>query len=110
VDGRSEIFNAKRLRLKESDRLASISKELKKMGAVIEEKEDGLIITGSSKLCGASINPHNDHRIALSCAVAALGAEGKTIIQDVECINKSYPKFFDDLRMLGARVSWDQIQ
>jgi len=110
ADGRSEIFNAKRLRLKESDRLASISKELKKMGAAIEEKEDGLIINGPSKLHGASVNPHNDHRIAMSCAVAALGAEGKTVIQDVECINKSYPKFFDDLRVLGARVSWDQIQ
>ncbi|MCW4033949.1 MAG: 3-phosphoshikimate 1-carboxyvinyltransferase [Candidatus Bathyarchaeota archaeon] len=110
ADADSEIFNAKRLRLKESDRLASITEELTKMGAVIEEKEDGLIITGSSKLHGALINPHNDHRIAMACAVAALGAEGKTVIQDVECINKSYPKFFDDLRMLGARVSWDQIQ
>jgi len=102
--GRSEIYNAKRLRYKESDRLNSICTELKKMGADIVVNEDGLTINGSSTLQGATIDPHNDHRIAMSCAVAALGAVGKTKIQNVECINKSYPQFFNDLRMLGANV------
>jgi len=104
AEGTSEIYNAKRLRYKESDRLDSICTELKKMGADIVAKEDGLTINGSSALHGATIDPHNDHRIAMACAVAALGARGKTKIQNVECINKSYPQFFDDLRVLGVNV------
>lgn len=104
AEGRSEIYNAKRLRYKESDRLDSISTELKKMGADIIVNEDGLTINGSSGLHGATIDPHNDHRIAMACAVAALGAVGETKIQNVECINKSYPQFFSDLRVLGANV------
>jgi len=104
AEGRSEIYNAKRLRYKESDRLDSINTELKKMGADIVVNEDGLTINGSSGLHGATIDPHNDHRIAMACAVAALGAVGETKIQNVECINKSYPQFFSDLRVLGANV------
>ena len=104
ADGISEIYNAKRLRYKESNRLDSICTELKKMGADIAMKEDSLTIRGSSILHGATIDPHNDHRIAMACAIAALGARGKTKIQNVECINKSYPQFFDDMRMLGVNV------
>ncbi|PVX23448.1 MAG: 3-phosphoshikimate 1-carboxyvinyltransferase [Candidatus Bathyarchaeum sp.] len=104
AEGRSEIYNAKRLRYKESDRLASVTAELRKMGADIKENDDGLTINGVCKLHGAKINPHNDHRIAMACAVAALGAKGETKIQDVECINKSYPQFFNDLRALGANI------
>jgi 3-phosphoshikimate 1-carboxyvinyltransferase len=104
AEGYSQIYNAKRLRYKESDRLDSISTELKKMGAEITVNEDGLNINGVSRLHGATVDPHNDHRIAMACAVAALGAEGKTKIQSVECINKSYPQFFSDLRVLGANV------
>jgi 3-phosphoshikimate 1-carboxyvinyltransferase len=104
AEGRSEIYNAKRLRYKESDRLDSISTELKKMGADITVNEDGLTINGGSRLHGATVDPHNDHRIAMACTVAALGAKGKTKIQNVECINKSYPQFFSDLRVLGANV------
>ncbi len=102
AEGRSEIYNAKRLRYKESDRLVSICAELKKMGADIVVNEDGLTINGGCRLHGATVHPHNDHRIAMACAVAALGAEGKTKIQNIECINKSYPQFFSDLRLLGA--------
>jgi 3-phosphoshikimate 1-carboxyvinyltransferase len=104
AEGNSEIYNAKRLRYKESDRLNSVSTELKKMGADIVVNEDGLTINGSCPMHGAAIDPHNDHRIAMACAVAALGAKGETKIQDVECINKSYPQFFSDLRVLGANV------
>ena len=104
AEGRSEIYNAKRLRYKESDRLDSISTELKKMGADIVVNEDGLTINGQCPLHGTTIDPHNDHRIAMACAVAALGAKGETKIQDVECIHKSYPQFFSDLRVLGANV------
>lgn len=104
ANGTTEISNVKRLRYKESNRLESIGTELKKMGADIVLEEDSLVIKGSSRLHGAVINPHNDHRIAMACAVAALGAGGKTKIKNVECINKSYPQFLDDLRMLGANI------
>ena len=104
AEGTSEIYNAKRLRYKESDRLDSISTELKKMGADITVNPDGLTINGGCPLHGAAVDPHNDHRIAMACAVAALGAEGETKIENVECINKSYPQFFSDLRVLGADV------
>lgn len=102
--GISRIFNAGRLRLKESDRLSSLQTELKKMGGKISIIESGLAIEGPCKMRGATINPHGDHRIAMACAVAALAAEGQTVIQNCECVNKSYPGFFDDLSLLGADV------
>ncbi len=104
ANGTFRIYNAKRLRSKESDRLWSLYVELKKMGAMINMDEDGLSVRGPSVLHGALIDPHNDHRIAMACAVAALGAEGETKIQDAECVKKSYPAFFEDLRSLGADV------
>ena len=102
--GTSHIFGAHRLRLKESDRLQSLYLELKKMGAQITINEDGLIIEGGAPLHGAIIDPHNDHRIAMACAVAALGAEGETTIQNAECVRKSYPQFFTHLKQLGANL------
>jgi 3-phosphoshikimate 1-carboxyvinyltransferase len=102
--GTSHIFGANRLRLKESDRLESLYLELKKMGAQITIDSDGLIIEGVSPLHGAIIDPHNDHRIAMACAVAALGAEGQTTIQNADCVRKSYPQFFTHLRQIGADV------
>jgi len=102
--GTSKIYNAERLRYKESNRLISLCIEMRKMGADIAMEEDNLIIKGPYALRGATINPHNDHRIAMACAVAALGAKGETKIQNSECINKSYPQFFNDLRLLGANV------
>ncbi len=102
--GTSNIYNAKRLRYKESNRLDTLYTELKKMGADIVMKEDSLTIKGPCAMHGATVDPHNDHRIAMACAVAALGAIGETKIQNSECINKSYPQFFNDLRSLGANV------
>ena len=102
--GTTEIFHAHRLKYKESNRLDSIYRELKKMGANIIQKEDGLIIKGSSELNGTLIDSHNDHRIAMACTVAALGAKGKTKIQNVECINKSYPEFLNDMKNLGVNL------
>jgi len=100
--GETIISGGKRLRFKESDRITSLFNELRKMGGRIKEFKDGLIVNGS-KLQGAEIDSHNDHRIAMACAVAALGAEGKTIIHGIECINKSYPKFLFDMVLLGAK-------
>jgi 3-phosphoshikimate 1-carboxyvinyltransferase len=102
--GTSKIHDAERLRLKESDRLTSLYTELTKMGANITMEESSLTIEGPCKLHGATINPNNDHRVAMACAVAALRAEGRTIIQDAECVRKSYPHFFNDLRVLGVDV------
>lgn len=102
--GTSKIYNAKRLRYKESDRLGSLHAELKKMGAEIMIHEDSLTVKGPCAMHGATVDPHNDHRIAMACAVAALGARDETKIQNSECVNKSYPRFFNDLRLLGANV------
>ena len=102
--GISHIFGAHRLRLKESDRLKSLYLELTKMGAQITINDDSLIIKGGSPLHGAIIDPHNDHRIAMACAVAALGAEGETTIQNAECVRKSYPQFFTHLKQIGANL------
>jgi len=102
--GRSEIRNARRLRYKESDRLTALYTEFKKMGAHITVKGNSLTITGPCELHGALIDPHNDHRIAMACAVAALGANGDSTIMNAECVSKSYPKFFRDLSLLGANI------
>jgi 3-phosphoshikimate 1-carboxyvinyltransferase len=102
--GTSKIHGAHRLRYKESDRLLSLYLELKKMGAQIAMDENSLTVNGPCALHGAVIDPHNDHRIAMACAVAALGASGATKISDSECVRKSYPRFFHDLRALGADI------
>ncbi len=102
--GTSKIHDAHRLRYKESDRLLSLYLELTKMGARIAMDEGSLTVEGPCVLHGAVVNPHNDHRIAMACAVAALGASGETQIQDAECVRKSYPNFFNDLRLLGVDV------
>jgi 3-phosphoshikimate 1-carboxyvinyltransferase len=104
AEGTSKIHDAHRLRYKESDRLMSLYLELKKMGAEIAMDEGSLTVNGPIALHGAVIDPHNDHRIAMACAVAALGANGETRIQDAECVRKSYPRFFSDLRLLGVDV------
>ena len=104
AEGTSKIHGAHRLRYKESDRLLSLYLELKKMGAKIAMDEGSLTVKGPCALHGAVIDPHDDHRIAMACAVAALGASGETHVQDAECVRKSYPLFFSDLRLLGVDV------
>ncbi len=99
-----EIRDAAELRVKESDRIAALAQNLKRMGARVDERPDGLLIGGQSagKLHGAEIEPHGDHRIAMAFAVAGLAAEGETIIRDAECASVSYPKFFAELRRLSC--------
>lgn len=104
AEGTSRVYGASRLRLKESDRLASIYTEMRKMGAQIEMEESSLTVKGPCHLHGAVVDPHNDHRIAMACAVAALGADGETTIENAECVRKSYPQFFTDLKSVGADV------
>jgi len=99
------IRNAGELRVKESDRIAVLVENLRKMGAKVEERPDGLKVEGrrAGKLHGAEIEPHGDHRIAMAFAVAGLGAEGETVIRDAECAGVSYPAFFEDLDRLAER-------
>jgi 3-phosphoshikimate 1-carboxyvinyltransferase len=100
AQGKTVVSGAKELRVKETDRIKAIVSELKKMGADIKEKEDGFIVKGPSKLKGAVCESYNDHRIAMSLAVAALLAEGKTVIRNSECIDISFPGFEKILQKL----------
>jgi 3-phosphoshikimate 1-carboxyvinyltransferase len=104
ANGRSRIYNAKRLRFKESDRLATTTSELRKMGARIDITDDGLIIQGPTQLQGAVIDSHNDHRIAMALTIAGLVSSGSTVIQGVECVEKSYPDFLKHIQSLGAEI------
>lgn len=97
---RTIIRDAAELKVKESDRIAVMTKNLKRMGADIEATDDGFIISGPAPLHGAEIDPHLDHRIAMSLAVAALAADGETVIRDADCVNISYPEFYQELRKL----------
>ncbi len=98
AEGTSVISGAGELRVKESDRLAVITEELGRMGARIEEKPDGLIIHGPVRLKGAEVRSHGDHRIAMTLAVAACVAEGRTVIHDAACVDTSFPGFLELLR------------
>jgi len=93
AQGKTVVSGAKELRVKETDRIKSIVSELKKMGADIKEREDGFRVNGPTKLQGAVCKSYNDHRIVMSLAVAALLAEGKTVIKNSECIDISFPEF-----------------
>ncbi|MDP9338079.1 MAG: 3-phosphoshikimate 1-carboxyvinyltransferase, partial [Acidobacteriota bacterium] len=100
-----EIRDAKELRVKESDRIAALVENLKRMGAQVEERPDGLKVEGrgAGRLNGAEIDPKGDHRIAMAFAVAGLAAEGETVIRGAECAGVSYPTFFEDLRRVADR-------
>lgn len=93
AEGETRIFNASRLRLKESDRIESVCEMLSALGADIRQTEDGMIIQGKNRLSDGKVNSHNDHRIAMSAAIASLVCDGNVIIEGFEAINKSYPTF-----------------
>lgn len=97
AEGTSRIVNAGRLRLKESDRLRSMFLELRKMGADIHEEPEGLTINGRAALeGGVTVEAHNDHRVAMALAAAALGCRKPIAVNGFDCVNKSYPNFWDD--------------
>jgi 3-phosphoshikimate 1-carboxyvinyltransferase len=100
-----EIRDAAELRVKESDRIAALAENLRRMGATVDERQDGLRVEGrkSGKLRGAEIDPRGDHRIAMAFAVAGLAADGATTIRDAECAGVSYPNFFEDLERVAER-------
>ncbi|MBU2100579.1 3-phosphoshikimate 1-carboxyvinyltransferase [Candidatus Micrarchaeota archaeon] len=99
--GKTKIFNAERLKIKESNRLKAISSELKKMNANIRNTKNGLVIKGPTKLKGTIINPYNDHRIAMGSAIAGMLTK-KTLIKNSECISKSFPDFVKAIKNLGV--------
>ncbi len=101
-EGETKIVNAKRLRIKECDRLHAITKELNKLGANIIELEDSLIISGVNELKGGEVDSHNDHRIVMALAIAATRARGNVIINNPGAVEKSYPNFFKDYFKLGG--------
>ena len=103
--GSTHIYNASRLRLKESDRIVSTSGNLKLMGCSVKEQPDGMIINGSGILKAATLSGYNDHRIVMAFSIAALSAHGEVKISDAQSINKSYPDFFNDYNSLGGKAN-----
>jgi 3-phosphoshikimate 1-carboxyvinyltransferase len=96
-----EIRDARELRVKESDRIAAVATNLRGMGAEVEEREDGLRIPGKQRLHGTEIDAFGDHRIAMAFAVAALRAEGETVIKGADAAVISFPKFFEVLESVA---------
>ena len=102
AQGTTVIRDAAELKVKESDRIASVSENLKRMGADVTPTEDGMVIHGGKPLQGAVIETGLDHRIAMSFSIAALAADGETEIPDADCVKISYPEFYQDLHSLQA--------
>jgi 3-phosphoshikimate 1-carboxyvinyltransferase len=100
LSGESRISGAAELHIKESDRIAAMAEGLAAMGANIAAHDDGWTIKGPSSLQGARVSSHGDHRVAMALAVAGLLAEGETEIENAECVEISYPGFFDQLEAL----------
>lgn len=94
--GNTRIYNASRLRIKESDRIKTVLSMLSALGADAEETADGMIIHGGKALCSGEVDGANDHRIVMSAAVAALACKGAVTIHGAQAVSKSYPDFFDD--------------
>ena len=100
AEGKTIIKDAAELKVKESDRIAIVTENLLHMGCDITPTDDGMIILGGKPLHGGELNSYLDHRIAMSFAIAALIAESETHMKDAECVNISYPTFYEDLRNL----------
>jgi 3-phosphoshikimate 1-carboxyvinyltransferase len=100
--GRTEIRDAEELRVKESDRIAAMVGVLRAFGVTCAELDDGLTVEGGTSLRAAHVTSGGDHRIAMSAAVLALRADGESIVDDVDCVDTSFPGFADRLRALGA--------
>ncbi|MFW6066726.1 MAG: 3-phosphoshikimate 1-carboxyvinyltransferase [Myxococcota bacterium] len=104
IPGRTEIRDAAELRVKESDRIATMAGVLGAFGVPCEELEDGMMIDGGSALRAAHVRSHGDHRIAMAATLLGMVADGETIVDDVECVETSFPEFPEILRALGGAV------
>lgn len=105
AEGVTEVRDAAELRVKEVDRISLLAVELRKLGAQIEERPDGFSIEGPTRLQGAPVDSHGDHRLGMALAVAGLVAEGETVVDGAECIADSFPGFAKTLVKLGAEVA-----
>ena len=103
--GTTVFTHAERLRIKESDRIRATVDMLKSLGADASETKDGLIVRGKKRLPGGTVDSCNDHRIAMSAAVASIVCEGEVRILKAEAVRKSYPGFFEDFKKLGGKVT-----
>ena len=107
----TRIVNAGRLRIKESDRLAAVTEVLNALGAQVEELPEGLVIRGADTLAGgAAVDAHNDHRIAMMAAAAAVRCARPVTILGAECVRKSYPNFWDDYARLGGQIEREESE
>jgi 3-phosphoshikimate 1-carboxyvinyltransferase len=104
-NGKTVIEGTSRLTHKESNRAITLQEEFAKLGITIDLQDDLMIVHGGGRLKAATVHSRHDHRIAMACAVAALKAEGDVRIEEAEAINKSYPDFYEHLKVLGANVS-----
>lgn len=102
--GNSTIKGVRRLLHKESNRALTLKKEFAKMNVTIDLDDDIMLVHGTKHVKGAKVTSHNDHRIAMACAIAALRANGETIIHEADAVKKSYPGFFDDMKLLKASL------
>ena len=102
ADGETQIVNAARLRLKESDRLESTAAMLRALGAQVTVRADGMTVRGRPALTGGTVDPQHDHRIAMAAAAAACGCTAPVTVRDRACTDKSYPRFWADLAALAA--------
>jgi len=103
ANGSTRVRNVKNLRVKETDRIAAIAKECGKLGANVDEMDDGFALTPPKRVGAAEIDTYKDHRVAMSFAVAAVAAPG-IVIKDPECVSKSFPGFWEQLGTLGIKV------
>ena len=104
ANGVTKITHAQRLRMKESDRLTSVSTLLKNLGADVTERQDKLIINGTGKLTGGNVDSFGDHRIAMSAACASLICSSPVTIAGAQAVRKSYPGFWDDFEAMGGKT------
>ena len=103
AQGESRIIGGERLRIKESDRIATVCENLAKLGCDITETQDGMIINGG-RLTGCAVSSFNDHRIAMAMAVAAAICDGEIELDDADCVKKSAPQFWDEFKKLGGKT------
>jgi 3-phosphoshikimate 1-carboxyvinyltransferase len=105
AQGETIVRDAAELRVKETDRIATTVRELRRLGAEIEARPDGFAVRGPTALKGATVHSHGDHRLAMALVVAGLVAQGETVVEDTACIDDSFPGFASILASLGAFVS-----
>lgn len=106
--GVSAVGDAAELRVKEVDRIGVLAGELRRFGAVIEERPDGFAVHGPARLLAAATHSHDDHRLGMALAVAGLVADGETLIEEATCVSDSFPGFVETMQQLGADMAWSE--